>query len=70
MSTTLGVVSVLNDKATCTIHGSIGEVDEFTDAESYADEHVDQHPDCWADHCGGKGCTNVECICQHQAVRS
>ncbi len=64
--TTTGVVSVDydNDEANCTIHGPLGG----WDAEAVADKHADRNENCWADHCGGKGCAVFECVCQHSDV--
>ena len=69
-TTTIGVVTVDEDKdlAHCTQHGRLAEGNILTGPEWYADRHVNESPNCWADHCGGKGCTNPTCVCNNQAA--
>lgn len=67
---TIGVVTLdyATDTANCTVHGWLGTGGELVDPESYAELHVSQHPECWADHCGGEGCRNDECVCHAAQV--
>lgn len=57
----IGVVSIDwdTDEARCSIHGLLHD----WHPEEAAEKHVEAQPDCWANHCGGKGCSNADCAC-------